>query len=346
MSLLHPIIAHNFEKMGFYPTDEQTLDIITRSIVPNDALGITLVDPCCGEGTAIAVLKSNCCPYGQTLGAELDQTRFEAAKHTMDHIICADALNEVKFTRAAASVMFLNPPYGQSSVSERQEYAFIKKYIHALAVDGLFILVVPSYVINQKMAQYLCSHCQNLSFGLSPEQKFRQVIIMGTKIKTAQATNISERAKQMVNAITKEALFAIPEVKYHIPATGKNFKLYSLNITANSINTMLGNGASTLWEGFKRDFAQTEDAYPNPLMALSEWHTAQAILSGMISGVVQSDQRKMLVKGTVNKKLSEAVTTVGANGNKIQQTEKFVPMIIGIDVTPGSENFGTLYQIN
>lgn len=347
MSLIHPAISHNFEKMGYYPTDGYTLNTIIGAIEHNDDPNTVIFDPCCGEGIALQKLKRELCHYGKTFGVELDDERFQKSQAIIDHCIHADALNQVKYSRANASVLFLNPPYGQSSISERLEYAFIKKYIHSLMLDGLLVLVIPVQALDYKLAQYLCSHCDDVSYGLSPEQAFKQVIIIGRKIKMSQANNINERAREMVKAIEDNHYYQSPPDLYSIPSINKPFILNSTNLTVGSVSDVINaRGVSTLWDSFKRDFTEIENTYRNPLMPLSDWHTAQAIISGMISGLVESENRRMIVKGTVKKKLPEATVTVNGDTSKYQQTEKFVPMIIGIDVTHGSEHFGQLYQIS
>lgn len=347
MSTMHPAISHNFEKMGFYPTDDRTLSLIKNAIEPNLSPQTIILDPCCGEGLALKNLQKGLCPNAKSYGVELDEARFDQSKHCIDHVLHADALNQVKYSRSSVSMLFLNPPYGQSSISSRLEYAFIKKYIHALMPNGLLLLVIPIQAFDYKLAQYLCSHCDDVSFGLSPEQAFKQVIFIGRKIKMSQGKRVNDDAKRIIHAIERRHLCTPPRSLYQIPEAKKNFELMSLNITAKGVNELINSKhISTLWNSFERDFTRLDNNYRRPLTQLSDWHTAQAIISGMISGLVESEHRRMLIKGTVNKTLSDATVTEDADTEHYQQIERFVPIIIGIDVTQGSDNFGEIYQIN
>ena len=53
MALLFNRLAHNFVKNGYYPTDSVTLSRIQNLLAPS-AKPMRLLDPCCGEGTALA----------------------------------------------------------------------------------------------------------------------------------------------------------------------------------------------------------------------------------------------------------------------------------------------------
>ena len=56
MALLFNRLAHNFVKNGYYPTDSVTLSRIQNLLAPS-AKPMRLLDPCCGEGTALADLR-------------------------------------------------------------------------------------------------------------------------------------------------------------------------------------------------------------------------------------------------------------------------------------------------
>ncbi len=53
MALMFPRLARNFAKNGYYPTDEPTLERALNALAP--AAGqVAIIDPCAGEGVAIA----------------------------------------------------------------------------------------------------------------------------------------------------------------------------------------------------------------------------------------------------------------------------------------------------
>ena len=341
MSVVHPAVAKNYENMGYYPTDQQTLDCIIQCVDPTEE-PITLFDPCCGEALAVDYLHKKCCSNARMVGIELDTQRFSEAKKRLAHGIQADAIVQVKHSRNCVSFLFLNPPYGQSTIHGRLEYAFINRYIHTLRPGGVMALVIPTYIVNKKIATYLCHHFDQLHYGCSPEQKYRQMIIMGRKIKRTAAKNVAENANKLVLAADTEIKFVPGAVNYSLLPESECFELYSSKMTADSVAEVIDTHfKATLWNGFKRDYVHAKRKNRHPLMPLSDWHTAQTILAGMVSGLVESNQRRMLIKGTVSKRLSKAKI----EGDKSVQVEKFEPVIIGLDLTRDSQHFGQLFEI-
>ncbi|MEW0205970.1 class I SAM-dependent methyltransferase, partial [Escherichia coli] len=53
MALMFPRLARNFAKNGYYPTDESTLERALSALAPSDG-PMCILDPCAGEGVAIA----------------------------------------------------------------------------------------------------------------------------------------------------------------------------------------------------------------------------------------------------------------------------------------------------
>lgn len=52
---MHPHVVHNYLKDGYYPTDEATVRLIADKLVFKAGVQ-RLLDPCCGEGLALAQL--------------------------------------------------------------------------------------------------------------------------------------------------------------------------------------------------------------------------------------------------------------------------------------------------
>jgi len=53
MALMFPRLARNFIKAGYFPTDEPTLERALSALAP-DSGNLCILDPCAGEGVAIA----------------------------------------------------------------------------------------------------------------------------------------------------------------------------------------------------------------------------------------------------------------------------------------------------
>lgn len=54
MALMFQQLAYNFVKNGYYPTDPVTIEMILDKLVPCNAGSMRIIDPCAGEGSALA----------------------------------------------------------------------------------------------------------------------------------------------------------------------------------------------------------------------------------------------------------------------------------------------------
>jgi hypothetical protein len=98
MALIFSRLARNFIKAGYFPTDEVTLQRIGQMLkLPPTGL-VRMIDPCCGEGTAIADLRhmladqkeEGVTATTEALGIELDPERAWHAKKLLDRVLHTD----------------------------------------------------------------------------------------------------------------------------------------------------------------------------------------------------------------------------------------------------------------
>jgi hypothetical protein len=127
-----------------------------------------LVDPCAGDGLAIATLRELW--FGSTrahqlygvldahiLAVELEKLRFKAAYDRLsfwdtsrhqpwDTVVEADAFHLGFKPLDGASVLYLNPPYDTDKIHGRLEQRFLARLTQCLAPgDGLLIFLVPRF---------------------------------------------------------------------------------------------------------------------------------------------------------------------------------------------------------
>ncbi len=137
-------------KMGFYATSVETIKKVvekTLFIQPNTIV----VDPCCGEGDALASFNSLGC--GQTYGIELDALRAQEAAKKVDFLLNGDAIYGVRRSLGWAGICFLNPPYGTNARGGRTELDFVKNWGSAVAPGGVMILVINPSSADEDMAK-------------------------------------------------------------------------------------------------------------------------------------------------------------------------------------------------
>lgn len=339
-------VAYNLAKMGFYPTDEQTLACITRCIAPNP--NSRWFDPCCGEGVALATLGNHC--QGETVGIELDADRATAATGICNTVVHAD-VHDCLFPSKATSGVFLNPPYGAEDSEadcNRIEKTFIRRTLPTVMAGGLVVIVIPHCSIDRTFAQYLARQLESVTVGLSPEQRFKQAIVIGRKRAAGQLAGVSRTTNDIVRAMDNLTGFPTSiDTVYQLPDCPAHFPIAKHSASADDVRRLLQHTPQhTLWGTLKARFAKPADNKRSPLMPLSDWHLSLALSSGQIAGIVDNGKRRLLVKGTTVKKQHEQ-TDVDPDTSAVKTTliDRFVPVINALDVQPDSKTFGQLISI-
>lgn len=359
MALVFPRVARNFLKAGYYPTDEDTL---ARAIGALDVGGakLRILDPCAGEGVALAEAKHHLAELGavvEAFGVEIDEERAWHAKSMLDVVAHAD-INDVVIGTKAFGLLWLNPPYGDavadkarigdSGKADRLEKIFCRRAFPTLQLGGVLVLIVPNTVFDQELATLVARHFDDVTFWLAPERTYRQSVLFGVKRRPASTPNA-----KLVEALVAfgrgqldvaELPQAWPRAPYVVPAAGEEPPtLRVVPLDPRQLEAEIArNPGATLWPKFEHQFARHERGARAPLRRMSKWHLALALAAGQIRGLVHSPGgRTMLIKGDTFKEKEVAVThEVDEKGNVRETrtlTDKFVPVIKAIDLTPGDD---------
>ncbi|TXH55269.1 MAG: hypothetical protein E6Q97_09190, partial [Desulfurellales bacterium] len=185
---------------GFYKTQDTIRPLINRRFAVVTQPGrYAVVDPCAGEGEALAdcinaVFGAKAQRLSKTawievvaIGIELEQIRSRqmdsrlydtAAEHKAYHGdgLCGD------FKGAGASLLWLNPPYDFFR-GQRFESRFLDKWTPSLTSSGQLVLIVPESALPYLTAT-LTAWYDDLEVLRYPEpeyQEFKQVVVLGTK---------------------------------------------------------------------------------------------------------------------------------------------------------------------
>lgn len=357
MTLMFSRLAHNFIKNGYFPTDAVTLERILAALEPDgDALRIH--DPCCGEGTALAEIKQHLGTDStvQALGIEYDAERAWHAKQLLDVAIHSD-VHDVWLTPRSCGLLFLNPPYGNvvadkgntagdSTTGGRLEKVFLKRTMGCLQYGGVLVLIVPHYVVDDDLASVLARNFDRLAFYMAPETRFKQCVIFGVRRRVRHPpTSVVEELTQAGQGLLPHRV--LPEQwtqdRFRIPSAGPDpdFRFNAVRVDAQQLAAEVQRfRANTLWPQFQAVFGQVAKDHRPPLRELSRWHLALALAAGQITGTVRSDTGRMLfIKGDTFKEKSRSFESVideqGNYSETIVMTDKFVPIIRGIDMTAG-----------
>ena len=123
MALMFPRLARNFVKNGYFPTDEPTLERALAALAP--AAGpMCILDPCAGEGVAIAEA-AHALGHEQVkaFAVEYDAERAAHARRLVDRCIHGDLMDTL-ISRQTFGLLWLKPPWHSQSSTSLHRHAF------------------------------------------------------------------------------------------------------------------------------------------------------------------------------------------------------------------------------
>jgi hypothetical protein len=360
MALMFPRLAQNFVKNGYFPTDEATLSRILNAL-DIGASTVRIFDPCCGEGVALAEAKhrlGECGATVQALGVEYDDERAWHAKGLLDTVLHSD-IHDVAYSSRSMGLLFLNPPYGDvvsdkamtgdNAKRERLEKIFYRRTYNALQFGGILVLIVPYYVLDGEFANMIARNFERIRCFMAPEARFKQAVLFGVRKRSDRP---DPAVVKLIEALGHGDLMqdTLPEnwseEPYLVPADDldeSDWRFHAQRIDAPQLEAELQRfHHSTLWPNFAMHFGQVQREHRRPLRAMRPWHLALALAAGQICGEVRaSDGRVLLVKGDTYKSKRESVDVTTHDDGSITETrtltDVFVPVIRGLEFTPGTQ---------
>lgn len=333
------------EKVGYYPTHDHVVEVVKTYINPaTDGMQSRLLDPCCGEGTAAALLGAalNC----QTWGVELSYTRAAKAAEVLDKVYQA-AWEACSLTEESVNLLFLNPPYDDDRVENqgRLELAFLRSAKAKLVRGGLLVYIIPQRMCaNGEISRHLAGNFENFTIGRYQESAYGQIVILATR-----SQNYHVPAPEEIAAVRSWTEAEIPvleaaqEPKYTllpIPsrgAAGKTIVFKRNDWTDEEIvMAALEKGATqtTVWKDLLNP-KRAESQLLNPVMPLKKGHIAMLMASGMMGTVrlAGEDGKPMLIKGRVVK--VQDVTETSSDNGEVTETlkDRFVTTVAAVQQT-------------
>ena len=362
-SLMFPRVAHNYADLGYYPTDDATVNGICQRLDTRFEK-VRIFDPCCGTGKALADIAQHLAECGamvESHGVELEKQRAEDAKQVLTRALQAD-FDNCAYNSNGVGLLFLNPPYGYGATDQlsnakqtRLEEKFLKKSWDSLQSGGVMVLIVPTQSLQKGFVGYIAAHLDKITIYRAAVDTYNQVVIMGTRPQrlTDIATDTIRKQADLINDWANAPKIDEPAsgVLYEIPAiSAVQFRPINRIIDRENLSQTLPR-KKTLWQGFNNKFSGSLKLDKRrPLMPLSNWHTAVCLLAGQVGGIVKDKdgKRQLLVKGATHKtKVTKDTEEFDSQGNSIivsTATDKFVPCIRAIDLTDG-EDFGRVLTI-
>lgn len=366
MALMFTRIARNFIKNGYFPTDEGTLERALRAIAPPLQSPICILDPCAGEGVAIAeVAHALGREAVRAYAVEYDAERAAHARSLVDRALHSDLMDTL-ISRQTFGLLWLNPPYGDLVPDQargyefrgraRLEKLFYLRTVQSLQYAGILILIVPAYVLDAEFVGWLTHQFSDLRVFRAVDPQFKQVVIFGQRARQRQLEGDTAKAARSLllkigrgEAQAEELPSEWPFPPYIVPASQaepEHFYRTTLEPEQFAAEVQRLEG---LWAEIDTHLGMAQKPVRPPARALSEWHLALALAAGSISGVVKSDHRLLVVKGHTHKeKATTREFTETDDGSVLEtrtETDKFVTVIRAWDMTEDSPTRGQVLTI-
>jgi hypothetical protein len=282
--------------MGHYPTPAKVVKLI-RNYLSFPTEPFSALDPCCGEGNALAGLVAG----GQavTYGVELDHRRAEKSKIRLNHMLRC-GIEETRIQHRFCSLLLLNPPYDELTLeeesdtkTERQERAFLRMSMPYLIPGGVLVYIIPHNRLDKAIARLLASRLEHIRAYRFPDPEygdFRQIVVFGIRktgnmLDERQAMRLQRMQKMDLTSLSDE-----PETNYQIPATGPLTLFRSTVIDPEELEKRMAQ--SPLWKRFAALTIRTEIRMPRPPLPLHSGHLGLLLAAGKLDGIVWRRQRE------------------------------------------------------
>jgi hypothetical protein len=172
-------------KCGFYPTPPQSLQAIIKWLRCAQYHKPThLLDPCCGEGAALAAVQRQCGYAAKTWGIELDADRAVASSQVLGTVVQGSMFDARINPLGTMGLLWLNPPYDREE-NGRTELAFLKHAAKWLAPHGVVAYLVPEYILEvEHTRQWIRCQFQRIQITRlikSEYLQFRHIVLLALK---------------------------------------------------------------------------------------------------------------------------------------------------------------------
>jgi hypothetical protein len=344
-------------KAGYFPTPQGVVARIVSHLSPPRGGDFRWLDPCAGEGKALAYLASVL--SGETYGIELDAERAEAAAQVLDHVLAGDyaAQRMPKGDKAGISITLLNPPYDQDDrAGGRLELTFLRDTQEYLMAGGILIYIIPQYRISPYIAKRLATHFRDVRIYRFPDPDyadFRQVVILAVRRERPEKNDaVALRIAQAKTAPlpilppTTDRPYCVPPAPDRPPSTSSGHRFYFRPAEYDPEDVLAEAQHSGVWttKAWADLLTPRSGQAVQPLMPLRRGHIAMVLAAGLLDNLVLSraegmaverDGQQLLVKGRL-RKIQIDVTTEQDRENEVRRMrEQFQASITTLDLTTG-----------
>lgn len=342
----------NQAKLGAYYTDQEHCRWIAQLLEFPEGKEVCCLEPSIGDGEAVITVTRRRKNGGiHIFGVDLNErTASEAMENPwIEECIHGNFLTDVIITKNAFSFCFANPPYGEDD-GKRLEYRFLGRILPYLKEQAVFVFVVPYYVAAEETFFELWEkHFITEAYYRFHEKEFvkwKQVVLIGRKVKEKAGQKTEERIRQLLN--TPEKIPLLPECY-----EGERVKVFqSMNKDVTDFKNKIFDfkRAKKALQGSLLEKLVTErveqkkfiaDRLMRPPIMPNAGQMYLMAISGAGQGRVGTETAgdQHLQRGTVTN-IEESEFRTDENGKKVEAVQKFTKINFNI-----IENDGTVHVL-
>ena len=175
-------------QLGFYPAPYEAIALAADHITADEEA--VLLDPCAGEGSAIAQLADALnIKRSRIVAGELEYNRSRVLKASLPEaaVTMSVDLMAARATPGCATLMLLNPPFDNETgrVGDRCEITFLTKATPMLAPKGVLVFILPEHRLPD-VRRFLGNYYYGFTTLKFPSEvrKYREVIVLAKRRST------------------------------------------------------------------------------------------------------------------------------------------------------------------
>ncbi|HEX5481864.1 MAG TPA: DUF6094 domain-containing protein [Terriglobia bacterium] len=319
-------------RMGYFPLPDAEARRIRQHLV-YPASHFTALDPCAGEGKALAVLTEGA--QGQRCGIELDAYRAEQAATRLDEVVYGDCF-DVDCRVEACSLLYENPPYQQTAEDEgkgqRLEGLFLERTFRWLKPGGVLILVIPAAQLavcgNILSTQFKDTEVYRLT---EPESvQYKQIVVFGVRRTRRERERLQDREINSLRleygrkAHSLEALPALSDHAKHIYAVPEAapLELIHRGLPLDEIEDCLCQSPAYRQAG-RILFAPESHERGRPLTPLHSGHVSLLACASALDGILGEGELRHAARWQAVKTVRETADEDEKSVVTIRQREEF-----------------------
>lgn len=305
---------------GFFPTQPRIVESISFLLKPPTSGKLTVLDAGCGEGAAIADLRAHWLKSASDLTVKLYGVESDRARCAMSDKIFRNTGGESLWSpiedceaQDAASLLWFNPPYDRVRMGGRLETLLLAQVRDWAVRNGHMVMIVPDYILADKatsLAVAVERDFKLIALYRYPEpeySQFKQCVLIAQRRDKALNKN---KVEFPAWALNPKSWATLPTARYPhpiqlVPATDDVF-LRRTNIGKELILHTLSR--SPLRSSLLREAMAPAPKVERPLLPLKEGHLALALAGGLCDGAIDTEQGKVLIKGTLESKVCKVST--------------------------------------